>query len=102
MTIPFWAKIVGPLALFAILFTVWQLDRRGQYNKGEEAGIEATDAKWIAASEKLKEDAARSATKADDAAAKRLDEHVEQIAVDQAAVDEAVKEGRSPLDALFN
>jgi hypothetical protein len=99
--IPFWLKIVGPIVLLALLFGAWKLDRRSQYNKGERAGIEATDAKWEAASQKLKEQAAASATKADDAAVKRLEEHVEQANADQEKVDAAKREGTSPLDALF-
>lgn len=99
--IPFWLKIVGPIALLALLLGAWQLDRRGQYNKGERAGIEATDAKWEAASAKLKAQAAQSATKADDAAVKRLEEHVAQANEDQEKVNEAVRNGSSPLDALF-
>jgi hypothetical protein len=99
--IPFWLKIVGPIVLLVLLVGAWQLDRRGQYNKGEKAGIEATDAKWEAASAKLKADAAESATKADDAAVKRLKEHIEQAEEDQEKVDAAKREGTSPLDALF-
>ena len=100
-TIPFWLKIVGPLVALALIVAGLNAWGRSKYNAGEKAGIEATDAKWEAASAKLKADAAKSATKADDAAVKRLEEHVEQATEDQAAVDQAIKEGRSPLDALF-
>lgn len=100
--IPFWLKIVGPIVLLLAVFGGIKAWGNSKYRAGEKAGIEATDAKWEAASAKLKEDAAKSATKADDAAVKRLEEHVEQASEDQAAVDQAIKEGRSPLDALFN
>lgn len=99
--IPLWAKIVGPLVALALIVAGLNAWGRAKYRAGEKAGIEATDAKWQRASEKLKQDAARSATKADDAAANRLAERVEQVTADEAAVAEAVKEGRSPLDALF-
>jgi hypothetical protein len=99
--IPFWLKIVGPIVLLLAVFGGIKAWGNSKYNAGEKAGIEATDAKWEAASAKLKEDAAKSATKADDKAAERLAEHVEEITADQEAVNEAVREGRSPLDALF-
>lgn len=102
MIIPFWLKIVGPLVLLAVVIGGLVAWGNSKYRAGERAGIEATDAKWQAASDKLKADAAKSATKADDAAAKRLDEHVEQVAAEHEAVQKAVEEGRSPLDALFN
>jgi hypothetical protein len=100
--VPFWLKIVGPIVALALIIAAVTAWGHSKYRAGEKAGIEATDAKWQAASDKLKADAAKSATKADDAAVKRLDEFVEQQTADQAAVNEAVKEGRSPLDALFN
>jgi hypothetical protein len=99
--IPFWLKIVGPIVLLLAVFGGIKAWGNSKYNAGEKAGIEATDAKWEAASAKLKEDAAKSATKADDAAVKRLEEHVEQANEDQEKVDEAVRNGTSPLDALF-
>lgn len=101
MILPFWLKVVGPLVLLLVVFGGVKMWGNSKFKAGEKAGIEATDAKWQAASDKLKEDAAKSATKADDAAVKRLEEHVEQASEDQAAVDAAVKAGESPLDALF-
>lgn len=100
--LPPWLKIVGPLVLLLAVFAGVKMWGNSKYNAGEKAGIKATNAKWQAASDKLKADAAKSATKADDAAVVRLEAHVEQAAEDQAAVDKAVEEGRSPLDALFN
>lgn len=101
MTIPFWLKIVGPLVAIALLIAGVNAWGRSKYNAGEKAGIEATDATWQAASDKLKEDAAKSATRADDAAVVRLEEHVAQAEEDAAAVEKAKADGTSPLDALF-
>lgn len=70
-------------------------------NSRYKAGVSDTDAKWEEASANLRADAAASATKADDAAVKRLEEHVAQASEDAAAVEKAKAEGRSPLDALF-
>lgn len=101
MIIPFWLKIVGPLVLLAVVIGGLVAWGNSKYRAGERAGVEATDAKWQAASDKLKADAAKSATKADDKAAERLSEHVEDITADQEKVNEAQREGSSPLDALF-
>lgn len=101
MIIPFWLKIVGPLVALAILLAGVMAWGKSKFNAGHEAGVTETDAKWQAASDKLKEDAAASATRADDAAVIRLEEHVAQAEEDQAAVNKAVAEGKSPLDALF-
>lgn len=101
MIIPFWLKIVGPLVLLAVLFVGVKTWGNSKYRAGEKAGIEATDAKWEAASDKLREDAAASATRADDAAVIRLEEHVAQANEDQEKVDAATRNGTSPLDALF-
>lgn len=100
--IPFWLKIVGPILLFALVVGGVMAWGKSKYNAGKREGIEETDAKWQAASDKLKAQAAASATKADDAAVRRLEEHVAQAEEDLAAVEKAKAEGRSPIDALFN
>lgn len=99
--VPLWLKIVGPLALFALVVGGVMLWGNSKYRAGYRDGETETDVKWHAASEKLKADAAKSATKADDAAVKRLEEHVAQASEDAAAVEKAKAEGRSPLDELF-
>jgi hypothetical protein len=101
MTIPFWLKIVGPLVLFAILLGGLAAWGHGKYNAGKRAGIEQTDAQWKAASDKLKAEAAQSATRADDAAVQRLERYQDQAAEDQRKVEDAQANGSSPLDALF-
>lgn len=99
--VPMWLKIVGPIALFALVIGGVMVWGASKYRAGKADGIEETDAKWQAASDKLKAQAAASATKADDAAVKRLEEHVAQAEEDAAAVEKAKAEGSSPLDALF-
>lgn len=94
-------KIIGGVAALLILaggITAWS---HHQYSKGHTAGIAETDKKWQDASDKLKADAAKSATQADDKAVARLEEHVAQANADQAKVDAATQAGKSPLDALF-
>lgn len=97
-SIPRWAWYAIGAAVAAL--ALW-LALNAYGNARYKAGVEATDAKWEEASAKLKEQAAASATKADDAAVKRLEEYVEQAEEDAAAVEKAKAEGSSPLDALF-
>jgi hypothetical protein len=102
MAIPFWLKIVGPLVLLAVVFGGVMAWGNSKFRAGKTEGIEQTDKKWEDATAKLRKLAAESATRADDLAVKRLDEFEAQAEDDQAAVDKAVEDGRSPLDALFN
>jgi hypothetical protein len=88
------------IGVVALLLAIWAaLHFYGQHRYDE--GVQATDQKWQDATDKLKADAAKSATKADDAAANRLQTYVEQQTSDQEAVNEAQRNGTSPLDALF-
>lgn len=99
------AKLVGyviiPLVVVGLLF--WLISSRiSAYGERQfDAGVGNERAKWVEAGEKLKLDAEASATKADDRAVERLEQHKEQIDEDQKAVDQAVRDGSSPLDALF-
>jgi hypothetical protein len=88
------------LTVLLLLGGIWlALHFYGKHRYDE--GVSATDAKWEAAATQLKQDAANSAGKADDNAAERLDNYVQQHASDQEAVNEAERNGTSPLDALF-
>lgn len=87
------------VAVLFVLFVVWMIRDYG--NSREQEGVDKERAAWVEAGEKLKKEAAKSATKADDRAADRLEEYKEQIDEDQRAVDQAVENGTSPLDALF-
>lgn len=101
LVIPFWLKIVGPIVLLAVIIGGVMAWGNSKYRAGHSDGVTETDAKWEAAAAKLREQAAKSATRADDAAVARLEEHVEQANEDAAAVARAQAEGKSPLDALF-
>lgn len=100
-----WAKplagtIVWGLGLLIVGFLLWRMiDNYG--DKRFDAGVQLERSKWEAAEAKMLEEAAASATKADDRAAERLVQHKEQIDEDRQAVDQAVRDGTSPLDALF-
>lgn len=99
--IPFWLKIVGPLVLAAILFGGIAGWSHHQYSKGKKAGIEQVDKEWADATKKLEAQAAQSATRADDAFAKRAEEQKVQADSDRKAVEDAEAKGTSPLDSLF-
>ena len=99
--VPPWLRIVSPLIAAALVIAALLAWGNSKYRAGREDGIEETDRKWQAASDKLKQEAAASATRADDAAVKRLETHVEQAQEDQEKLDEANRNGTSPLDALF-
>lgn len=101
IAIPFWLKIVGPLVLLAALIGGIAGWSHHQYNKGHKAGVEEVDAQWAAADKKLRDEAAKSATRADDAAAKRAEEFKAQAEGDRKAVEDAQANGASPLDVLF-
>jgi predicted lipid-binding transport protein (Tim44 family) len=88
------------LVILVILGLVyWALDSYGDRKFDE--GVKANQAQVDKALEQLKTDAAESATKADDKAAARAEVFVEQQQADKEALDEAQRNGTSPLDALF-
>lgn len=89
--------LIGVVGLIAALWIGLILYGNARYR----AGVEDTDAKWVAAGEKLKAQAAKSATRADQAEARRIEDHTEQLAAEKERIDAAISEGRSPLDALF-
>ena len=94
-------KGVGGAILIGLLIwgvLAW-LDSYGDRRYRE--GVTATDRKWEEASERLERQAEQSATRADDVAANRLAEHVEQVAAEQEQVNDAIENGSSPFDVLF-
>jgi predicted lipid-binding transport protein (Tim44 family) len=95
------AKLIAYVAVpLLIALVIWlALDAYGDSRYREGKKDEA--AAWQEASDKLKAKAAATATKADDAAAKRAEEHVAKVEKEKEAVAAALEEGRSPFDALF-
>lgn len=99
------AKAVGerfaPLLAYGVIIlalvgAVWWL-RADAYSDGERA----TDAKWVAAGEKLERQAAEAAGKANAASAERIEQNNERVAQEKEKLDEAEAAGSSPLDVLF-
>lgn len=88
---------VGALVIIGLLW--WAITSYG--SRRYQAGVTATDAKWEEASNRLKEAAAQSATRADDNAANRLVEFEAQVQEEQEALAAALENGSSPFDVLF-
>jgi hypothetical protein len=93
--------ILAPILIIAALVGLVLLYGHSKYDAGHEAGVAETDAKWVAAAEKTRQLAAKSATRADDAAVKRLEQFKAQEDADRKAIDDANANGTSPLDAIF-
>ncbi len=87
-----------PLLLLAALWLALHLYGNSRYH----AGYAANEAKWQAASQKLKDEAAKSATKADDAAAKRLEQFEALASLEQKELDDATANGSSVFDVMFH
>lgn len=88
-----WLLIGGAIAILGAV--LWFGHARYQ------DGVADTDAKWEAASAKLAAEAAKSADVATRREAPRIAAHAAQVAAEKEKIDEAIAEGRSPLDALF-
>lgn len=95
------AKAVGGLVTaVAVLLLLWGIVawiRADAYADGERD----TDLKWQAASERLKEQAIRSAGTADTNAGVREQQFTTRLAQEKEKVDEAVSNGADPFGPLF-
>lgn len=86
-----------PLLIIGLVW--WRVDAWGDRRFNQ--GVEAHRAEVRAATEELKASAERSATRADDAAALRVEDHLQQTAEERERLDEAAQNGSSPIDVLF-
>lgn len=96
--LPRWG-IYALSALLLVAALYFALDRYGdaRFREGEAHA----DAQWQKASDKLIEDAARAATKADKNAAGRAADFAAKQESEKEKIDAAVAHGTSPLDAIF-
>ena len=85
--------VLGALALVAF---IWWM-RADAYSDG----VKATDAAWKAAGEKALKDAAVSSEAATRNEVGRLLDHQAKVEEEKEAIDAAIANGASPLDALF-
>ncbi len=93
-----WAAVaLGAVAAIIILIVVVLSWGQSRY----DAGVTATDARWVAAGKRLEEQAATSADAADRREAPRIENHAARVAEEKEKIDEAVAAGASPLDVLF-
>jgi hypothetical protein len=95
------AKLIAyiglPLLALGLAWLSLHLYGQHMYNRGKTTERAA----WVAASERLKAQAAASASKADDASAARVTTHLAAQAKEQEKVHEAMATGSSPIDVLF-
>lgn len=97
-TMPRW----GWYGLAAILLVVAFLAERTTYgNRRFHAGEDKADKAWQEASDKLIEDAKKAGAKADTKAAARAADFAAKQEDEKERIDAAVKDGSSPLDAIF-
>lgn len=91
-----WFVLAGVMALLAFYLA---LDAYGDSRYRE--GKSAADKAWQEASNRLIDKAAKAGTKADTKAAARAADYAAKVEDEKEKIDAAVKEGSSPLDALF-
>ena len=93
-----WAAValaaVASIVILVVVVLSWGQSRY-------DAGVTATDARWVEAGRRLEEQAATSADAADRREAPRIENHTARVAEEKEKIDEAVAAGSSPLDVLF-
>lgn len=95
------ATVIAYLVVIGVGLGLFYLAIARVKHNAFNAGVAANQAQVDKALAQLKQDARVSATKADDKAAVRAEVFVEQHTADQEALNEAERNGTSPLDALF-
>lgn len=98
---PLLAKLLLYVVLPALVvgFVLWRIDAFG--DKRYREGVDATDAAWHEASNRLKEEAEEAGEVAEANALNRLEEHAANVAAEQERIDEAERNGSSVFDVLF-
>lgn len=91
-----WKVIGGALGALLLVFAVWAFGH-SRYR----AGVDDTDAKWKAAEAKLQAEAVQAAGSASEKAIVREADHAAKLEAEKEKIDEALRTGSSPLDALF-
>lgn len=94
-------RLVAGIVLVLLIVGGFWLAMHSYGQSRYDEGVTAERGRWEAAAAQLKADASNAAANADANAAGRLQNYVAQQEADQAAVNKAEAEGRSPLDALF-
>lgn len=98
-------KIVGEkfAGLAAYLFVIGALVAAVLWLRADaySDGVKATDDKWVAAGEKLKQQAAAAQGAASAASISRTAIEVDRVQKEKEKLDAAEAQGSSPLDVLF-
>ncbi len=90
--------VLGVAAVIWLLILAWS---QARYDAGHAAGAAEADARWRAAARRLEQGLDRSADRADAREAARIRQYQAAVAEEKEKIDEAVADGRSPLDVLF-
>lgn len=98
-SVPRWAWVALGAVLLVLAF-YFALDAYGDARYRE--GKKDADAAWIAASNKLIDQAQKAGTKADEKAAVRAADFAAKQEDEKEKIDAAKAEGSSPFDVLFN
>ena len=94
----------GLLIALGVAVVIWLLILawgQARYDAGHAAGAAEADARWEAAADRVRQRLNRSAGRADAREAGRIRQHQAAVAEEKEKIDEAVADGRSPLDVLF-
>lgn len=92
-----WYGLAAIMAALALWIAVWAIHRDG-YKDGRAA----EKAAWEKAEAELLKRAGEAEKEADAKAAAREADHIAAVAEERKKIDQAVAEGTSPFDAIFN
>lgn len=96
--VPSWAwKLLGAVLLLIAFVAMIHMYGNARY----KAGVSDTDKLWQEASERLTEKASHATEESNREAAERAADYAEQVAIEKEKIDDAVKNGDSPIDVLF-
>ena len=95
------AQVVGyvGIPLLTLVAIWWAITVYG--NSRYDAGVTDTDASWQEASNVLIDQAAAASNAADASAEDRATDYAANLTAEKEKIDEAQREGSSPLDVLF-
>lgn len=95
------ARILAPLLVALAVLIAFVIALRAYGNARYDAGKDEADRQWKAAAELLERQSQDAAAAADKPAAAREAAYADRLAKEKERIDEAIADGRDPLDALF-
>lgn len=95
------AKLIAYVAIPLLILAAFYLTLDAYGDSRFDAGKAKADAEWQEAHDRLIEQARRAGQKADQTAAAQAADYAAKVEDEKERIDEAVKEGSSPIDVLF-